>query len=78
MSDNLTSQKAAEWENNFEYITLNFESITLNFNLYLTLSVKFLLWQHVKQSFWPKLFEEGQLGRKHCMRLIMILDWRFC
>ena len=78
MSDNLTSQKAAEWENNFEYITLNFESITLNFNLYLTLSVKFLLWQHVKQSFWPKLFEEGQLGRKLCMRLIMILDWRFC
>ena len=34
MSDNLTSQKAAEWENNFESITLNFESITLNFNLF--------------------------------------------
>ena len=71
MSDNLTSQKAAEWENNFE-------SITLNFNLYLTLSVKFLLWQHVKESIWPKLFEEGPLGRKLCMRLIMILDWRLC
>lgn len=78
MSDNLTSQKAAEWENNFESITLNFEYITLNFNLYLTLSVKFLLWQHVKESIWPKLFEEGQLGRKLFMRLIMILDWRFC